>query len=74
MTASEIAADMRAFTGAGVISAAELARYLGYKATWRVAEKYLRDDEDSAVPVIRAVGGKKYIIKEVAVRIKESMK
>lgn len=74
MTASEIAADMRAFTGAGVISVSELARYLGYKATWRVAEKYLRDDEDSAVPVIRAVGGKKYIIKEVAVRIKESMK
>lgn len=27
-----------------------------------------------AVPVILAVGGKKYIIKEVAVRIKESMK
>lgn len=74
MTASEIAADMRAFTGAGVITASQLAEYLGVKTAWRVREKYLRDDEDSAVPVIRAVGGKKYIIKEVAVRIKESMK
>lgn len=74
MTASEIAADMKSFVGAGVIYTAELARYLGYKATWRVAEKYLRDDPESRVPVIRAIGGRKYLIKEVAVRVHEAMK
>lgn len=74
MTASEIAADMKSFTGSGMITPSELAKYLGYKDAWRTAEKFLRDDPESRVPVIRAISGRKYIIKEVAVRVHEAMK
>lgn len=73
MSASEIAADMKKFTGAGVITATQLAKYVGMKTAWRAKEKYLSDDPESAVPVVRAISGKKYLIKEVAIRLHESM-
>ena len=73
MSASQIAADLRQFTGAGVITATQLAEYLGMKTAWRAKEKYLSDDPESRVPVIRAISGKKYLIKEVAIRLHESM-
>lgn len=41
MTRTEIAKDLRQFTGAGVITPKQLAAYLGVKTIWRVREKYL---------------------------------
>ena len=42
MTRTEIAKELRTYTGAGVITPRQLASFLGVKATWRVTEKYLK--------------------------------
>lgn len=62
MTRTEIAADLRRFTGGGMITASELAAYMGLKKTQRVAEKYLRGLERV---------GNRYWIPDVARRLKE---
>ena len=62
MTRTEIAKDLRQFTGAGVITPKQLAAYLGVKTVWRVSEKYLKDLEHI---------GNRYLITEVAARLKE---
>lgn len=62
MNRTEIAADLRKFTGGGMITASQLAAYMGLKKTQRVAEKYLRGLERV---------GNRYWIPEVAKRLKE---
>lgn len=62
MTRTEIAADLRRFTGGGMITASELGAYMGLKKTQRVAEKYLRGLERV---------GNRYWIPDVARRLKE---
>lgn len=62
MTRTEIAADLRSFVGGGMITASELAAYMGLKKTQRVAEKYLRGLERV---------GNRYWIPDVARRLKE---
>ncbi len=64
MTRSEIAKDLRQFTGAGVITPKQLADFLGVKTIWRVREKYLSGLEHL---------GNAYLITEVAARLKEEM-
>lgn len=64
MTRTEIARDLRQFTGAGVITPKQLAAYLGVKTVWRVREKYLSGLEHL---------GNAYLITEVAARMKEEM-
>lgn len=58
MTKSDLIRDMKTFTGAGVISASELTRYLGYNNSHRVKEKYLLE--------LQPVTEKKYFIPDVA--------
>lgn len=58
MTKSELVADMRRFTGAGLINATQLARYLGKKNVDRERQKYLKG--------LRPVASKSYYIPEVA--------
>ena len=57
MTKTDLTRDMRAYTGAGVISATELSRYLGEKNKCRVKDKYLAG--------LEPVAGKKYFIPDV---------
>lgn len=57
MTKSELVADMRRYTGAGLINATQLARYLGKKNVDRERQKYLKG--------LRPVVGKYYFIPEV---------
>lgn len=63
MTRTEIAADLRRHTGGGMITAKQLAEWLGLKKAQRVADLYLRGLEHI---------GQRYLITEVAQRLKES--
>lgn len=63
MTRTEIAADLRRHTGGGMITAKQLAEWLGLKQSQRVADLYLRGLEHI---------GQRYLITEVAQRLKES--
>lgn len=65
MTRTDIAAALRQYTGAGMITPKQLADFLGVKTVWRVREKYLKGLEH--------VGGR-YLIIDVARRIKEECK
>lgn len=58
MTKTDLTRDMRTFTGAGVISAKELTKYLGYSNPHRVKEKFLSG--------LSPVADKKYFIPDVA--------
>lgn len=58
MTKTELVADLRRFTGAGLINATQLARYLGKKNVDRERQKYLKG--------LRPVVSKSYYIPEVA--------
>lgn len=73
MTRTSIAQELRRFTGAGMISVTELAAFLGEKNNSRVKAKYLADDPDSDIPIMETIG-KKYLIPEVAIRLKEAAK
>ena len=57
MTKTDLTRDMKAYTGAGVISATELSRYLGEKNKCMVKDKYLAG--------LEPVAGKKYFIPDV---------
>lgn len=74
MTRSEIAKELRRFTGSGTISLTQLAAFLGQKNAYRVKQRYLMDDPDSQQPVIEAIGGTRYLITDVAIRLKESVR
>ena len=58
MTKTELVADLRRFTGAGVITATQLARYLGKKNVDRERQKFLKG--------LHPVVSKSYYIPEVA--------
>lgn len=62
MTRTDIAKALRQYTGAGMITPKQLASFLGVKSVWRVTEKYLKGLEHV---------GQRYLITEVAERIKE---
>lgn len=73
MTPSDLAKEIKsAANGAVVISLSDLAPILGYKDPYRLKQKLTRDDPDSRVPVIRPIVGKKYSIKEIAIRVTEA--
>lgn len=74
MNRSGIATELRKFTGAGTITLTELTAFLGQKNVSRVKKIYLSDDPESEVPVMEAIGGKRYLIPEVAIRLKEAAK
>ena len=63
MIRTDIAKELRRFTGAGVIRASELTRFLGEKNVSRVKQKYLVG--------LEAIGGRAYLITDVAERLKE---
>ena len=62
MIRTDIANAMRRFTGREVIRASELAAFLGVKNVTRVKDRYLRG--------LEAIGGRVYLIQEVAERLK----
>lgn len=61
MTRTDIANELRRYTGAGMITPKQLAAFIGVKSVWRVSEKYLSGLEHV---------GNRYLITEVAERIK----
>ena len=63
MIRSDIAKELRHYTGKGTIRASEVAAFLGDKNISRVKRKYLIG--------LEAIGGKAYLIPEVAERLKE---
>lgn len=63
MIRSDIAKELRLYTGRGTIKAKEVAGFLGDKNVTRVKDKYLRG--------LEAIGGTAYLIPEVAERLKE---
>lgn len=63
MIRTDIAKELRRYTGRGTIRAKELAGFLGVKNISRVRDKYLRG--------LEAIGGRAYLIPEVAERLKE---
>lgn len=63
MIRTDIAKELRRYTGKGTIKAKEVAGFLGDKNVTRVKEKYLRG--------LEAIGGTAYLIPEVAERLKE---
>ena len=63
MNRTEIAADLRRFTGGGMITAKQLADFMGLKKAERVAELYLRGLERI---------GHRYFVTDVAKRLKEN--
>lgn len=72
MTASALEKELKsARDGAVLISMTELAPLIGYKDPNKLLRKIAGDDPDSQVPVLRPVVGKRYSIKEVAIRITE---
>lgn len=74
MKASDIAAELRRYVdGAPTITATELARALRYSNAFRVKVDFLSPDPDSAVPEVAAINGTRYMIRDVAVRLKEHM-
>ena len=62
MTRTEIAAALRQYTNAGMISAKELAAFMNRKSVWRVKQDYLIGLERI---------GNKYFVTDVAARLKE---
>lgn len=62
MIRTDIAQELRRYTGAGTIRAKELAGFLGVKNVSRVSEKYLKG--------LEAIGGRAYLITDVADRLK----
>lgn len=62
MIKTDIAKELRRYTGKGTIRAKELAGFLGVKNISRVREKYLRG--------LEAIGGRAYLITDVAERLK----
>lgn len=63
MIRTDIAKELRRYTGAGTIKAKELAGFLGEKNISRVKQKYLSG--------LEAIGGRAYLITDVAERLKE---
>lgn len=63
MIRTDIAKELRRYTGAGTIRAKELAGFLGEKNISRVKRKYLIG--------LEAIGGRAYLITDVAERLKE---
>jgi hypothetical protein len=63
MIRTDIAKELRRYTGKGTIKAAEVAGFLGDKNVSRVKGKYLRG--------LEAIGGTAYLITDVAERLKE---
>ena len=63
MIRTDIAKELRRFTGRGTIKAKEVADFLGEKNVYRVKQKYLTG--------LEAIGGRAYLITEVAERLKE---
>lgn len=63
MIRTDIAQELRRFTGRGTIRASELGMFLGDKNVSRVKRKYLSG--------LEAIGGQQYLIPEVAERLKE---
>lgn len=63
MIRTDIAKELRRFTGKGTIRASEVARFLGDKNISLVKRKYLIG--------LEAIGGSAYLIPEVAERLKE---
>ena len=61
---NDIVNELRLHTGKGTIRASELAGFLGDKNVSRVKSKYLRG--------LEAIGGRAYLIPEVAERLKEN--
>lgn len=64
MIRTDIAKELRRYTGKGTIRASELAGFLGDKNVSRVKGKYLNG--------LEAIGGSAYLIPEVADRLKEA--
>lgn len=62
MIRTDIAKELRRYTGAGTIRANQLAGFLGVKNVSRVREKYLKG--------LEAIGGTAYLITDVADRLK----
>ena len=63
MIKTEIAKELRRYTGRGTIKASEVAGFLGDKNVSRVKQKYLSG--------LEAIGGRAYLITDVAERLKE---
>ena len=59
---TDIAKELRRFTGKGTIRASEVAVFLGDKNVSRVKRKYLSG--------LEAIGGRAYLITDVAERLK----
>lgn len=64
MNRTDIAKELRRYTGAGTIRANQLAGFLGVKNVSRVREKYLKG--------LEAIGGTAFLITDVAERLKEN--
>lgn len=63
MIRTDIAKELRRYTGRGTIKASEVAGFLGDKNVSRVKQKYLSG--------LEAIGGRAYLITDVAERLKE---
>ena len=64
MNRTDIAKELRRYTGAGTIRASQLAGFLGQKNVSRVKSKYLEG--------LEAIGDRAYLITDVAERLKEN--
>lgn len=64
MIRTDIAKELRRYTGKGTIRAKELAGFLGEKNVSRVSQKYLKG--------LEAIGGRAFLITDVADRLKEN--
>ena len=64
MICTDIAKELRRFTGKGTIKAGEVAKFVGDKNVHRVRQKYLIG--------LEAIGGRAYLITDVAARLKEN--
>lgn len=62
MIRTDIAKELRRYTGKGTIRASEVASFLGDKNISRVRDKYLRG--------LEAIGGRECLITDVAERLK----
>lgn len=64
MIRTDIAKELRRYTGKGTIKAKEVADFLGDSNISRVKRKYLTG--------LEAIGGRAYLITDVAERLKEN--
>ena len=64
MTQTQIAKEIRRCVGGPFITAAQFAQFIGDKNVSRARRKYLQD--------LEAIDGKRYLISEVAERLKNS--